>query len=105
VLLASRTPIEEKQGRKNMVEEENMDMEDEVEPELGKAEMEMLNDIIWKDLKVLSNIHIRYQKLLRELGMGGNAVGGIFEENYLSYTGIMSSCAVILHKILNFFKS
>lgn len=68
--------------------------------ELGKEEMKLLHDTIWKDIETLKKIHVRYLQLLQEFTLGGGALGSIFRSNYSTYTGIIISLSTILGKII-----
>ncbi len=92
---------QEKREEREWIEREELEKRIESIGSIGgKAELEFLSELIWKDIKVLENIYIRYRKLLGKIGISSNTISGIFDRNYETFSGIIMSLNSILGYII-----
>jgi len=93
--------IEEQEEREEREYEEQEELKKRLESIGSEAELKFLYDLIWKDRKKIETIYIRYKNLLEKFGLGGNILGGIFEESFETFDGIIGSLNTILWQIIH----
>jgi len=100
--MSKKESIEEQEEREEKELIEREELEKKLESIGSKAELEFLSEHIRKDREILTNIYIRYRKLLNKVGIGGdNTIGRIFERNYETFDGIIGSLSSILWHIIH----